>query len=349
MPSPTTDQWSAEHDQQHADAAAAAVVAHSTGARPYRSSSGGPASRPAVIAVTKIAKPRTPTQCAHVVAVDQGERRASRWPTPRPRRTPAPSARSPACAAPARRSGPAACASWLRLGGEERRDADVTQQHQRDHADHRQVQSTGTPSAVTRTPIAGADDRAEAPAGVEPRHDRPPEPLLDRRALHVHGDVPDAGADAVGEQAERWPPTDPADARRRAPRPPGRRATSTPPSRTTDAALERWISQPLDGSASTEPAAIASSSSPSAPLPRSRSPRTSGNRGTRPAKQKPLSDEDQRDRALGAFCRRRSARRSGRSQLLGRAGRARLEPGLEAGQRAGSHRQLERPRRAWSS
>ena len=60
------------------------------------------------------------------------------------------------------------------------------------------------------------------------------------------------------------------------------------PSRTTAAALVRSISQPLDGSASTEPAAIASSSSPSAPLDRESSARTSGTRDTRLAKQRPL-------------------------------------------------------------
>ena len=54
----------------------------------------------------------------HVVAVDDGQRQASRWPSPRPPRTRAPSARWPGCAAPATRSGrPRATPAPARPGG----------------------------------------------------------------------------------------------------------------------------------------------------------------------------------------------------------------------------------------
>ena len=42
----------------------------------------------------------------------------------------------------------------------------------------------------------GSADGPDAEAGVELRHDRPPQTLLDGRALDVHGHVPDAVAEA---------------------------------------------------------------------------------------------------------------------------------------------------------
>ena len=61
---------------------------------------------------------------------------------------------------------------------------------------------TETPSGDHRRTEQRAGDGSDAEAGVEPRHDRAPEPLLDERALHVHRDVPGAVPRAEQEQPD---------------------------------------------------------------------------------------------------------------------------------------------------
>ena len=155
-------------------------------------------------------------------------------------------------------------------------------------------------SAVTATPMPGPEDRAEAEAGVEPRHDRAAEAALDLGPLDVHRDVPHAGADAVGEEADggdrdrgqttalpRAPTTSPT-------------ADRTAPSRTTAPALVRPI-EPAgrrqgehrarrDGEQEQPEAARCSG--------RDRS-RRSGTRETRLAKSSPFDDERRGDRVRG--------------------------------------------------
>ena len=97
-------------------------------------------------------------------------------------------------------------------------------------------------------------------------------------------------------------------------------ATSSAPARTTAAADHRSISQPLEGSAITEPAAIDRSSSPSPPFDSERSARRSGSRATRLAKQRPL-----RTKTRATPRRARSAVRHDRrshSSWMGRGGPA---------------------------
>ena len=61
---------------------------------------------------------------------------------------------------------------------------------------------TGTSERDHRRADQRAGDRAEAEPGVEARHDRAAEALLDERALDVHRDVPGAVAEAEQEQAD---------------------------------------------------------------------------------------------------------------------------------------------------
>ena len=61
---------------------------------------------------------------------------------------------------------------------------------------------TETPTSDHRRAEQRARDGADAEAGVEPRHDRAPEALLDERPLHVHRDVPRAVARAEQEEPD---------------------------------------------------------------------------------------------------------------------------------------------------
>ncbi len=84
------------------------------------------------------------------------------------------------------------------------------------------------------------------------------------------------------------PTTDPTVSSAHTPAPTSPMALSTAPPRTTAAAPHRSTKRPADGSASTDPAAIASNSRPREPLSRSRPSRTSGTRARRVAKRNPL-------------------------------------------------------------
>ena len=84
------------------------------------------------------------------------------------------------------------------------------------------------------------------------------------------------------------PTTDPTVSSAHTPAPTSPMALSTAPARTTAAAPHRSTKRPADGSASTDPAAIASNSRPREPLSRSRPSRMSGTRARRVAKRNPL-------------------------------------------------------------
>ena len=233
----------------------------------------GPSRRPAVIAVTNTAKPATPTQCRRVVAVDSA-RRASRWPTPsvsarastmKPmtgsaaRATPSPGSRR----SPPRPASPA--------GTRHRDQRPTTRTADRDGDVH-------APSArAARRPATPIPRRppCRSEPGVEARHDRAPEVVLDPGALDVHRDVPDARPDPKGNRP-RPPRTSTRARRRRGDDEQAARVEPRAPAHDAAEAPQRWISRPLDGSARTDPAAIASRSRPSAPLSRSRSERMSG-------------------------------------------------------------------------
>ena len=60
---------------------------------------------------------------------------------------------------------------------------------------------SGTPAAAAAAPIPAPGDRAQAEAGVQPRHERAAEAALDVRALDVHRDVPDPDAQPDEHQA----------------------------------------------------------------------------------------------------------------------------------------------------
>ena len=97
-------------------------------------------------------------------------------------------------------------------------------------------------------------------------------------------------------------------------------ATSSAPARTTVAADHRSISQPLEGSAITEPAAIDSSRSPSPPFDSERSARTSGKPRDQAGEAEAVEDEDQGHPAAGTVGRRTTER--SHSSWMGRGGPA---------------------------
>ena len=106
-----------------------------------------------------------------------------------------------------------------------------------------------------------AGDRADAPPGVEPRHDRLAEQAFDEGSLHVHPDVPGAVAEAEEEQPGGHRPDAELVAGADQEQPGGEhrrhRGDRAPRARAGD------TSAPEIGSATTEPAAMASSSRPS--------------------------------------------------------------------------------------
>ena len=118
---------------------------------------------------------------------------------------------------------------------------------------------TETPSGDHRGAEQGAGDGADAEAGVEPRQDRASEALLHERSLDVHRHVPDAVADAQQEEADDDRRDADAVAERR-----DREADAAEHAMTVivRAAPSRATTIPASGSATSEPAAIASSSRP---------------------------------------------------------------------------------------
>ena len=85
------------------------------------------------------------------------------------------------------------------IGRDEAADGDLRTDHD-ERCDRGEVEQRPNVDRVH----AGADqrsgDRADAERGMEARHDRPIELLLDRTSLDVHGDVPLAGAEPEHEQ-----------------------------------------------------------------------------------------------------------------------------------------------------
>ena len=73
---------------------------------------------------------------------------------------------------------------------------------QQDDDDPAEVHGDGHVQGGETGPDEGADDGAAAEGGVEVRHDRPTQELLDLGALEVHADVEDAGAETHEEEPQ---------------------------------------------------------------------------------------------------------------------------------------------------
>ena len=154
--------------------------------------------------------------------------------------------------------------------------------HQR--RDDQEVHRDGDADGDHRRAEQRAGDGSDAEAGVEPRHDRATETLLDERSLHVHRDVP--GAVSRAEQEE--PDDDRRDADLVADRR-DRKAAGGDERRDHDRArgTEPRHDHPGERQRETEPAAIASSRKPRLAGRRCRPSRTCGMRDAQLEKMKP--------------------------------------------------------------
>ena len=176
-----------------------------TTTRPNRSRRWLPNQRAAVIAVRNVPKQSAPTAAGRPVAVDHRDADpVVRGPLREGEREHAQADEQGAGLAPAgqhTRRRPLGVLGCGRVG-QEAPGGDRHDETDGD-GDRQQVRGHGDVQGDHHGAEARAGHRADAEAGVEPRHDGPPQVPLDLGALHVHRDVPRAHGEAGEEQRDR--------------------------------------------------------------------------------------------------------------------------------------------------